>query len=188
MFIINKYEALSYNQKPTKDTSELTNERVRFPLVLVIDETGKNLGTMSSKEAYFLAVDKELDLVCIAPNGKPPVCKILNYSKYKYEQTKKAKEAKKNQKVVELKEVRFTPLTDTHDLETKAKACKEWLKAGDKVKVTVKFKGRQMAHIEVGENTLKDFLGLVEEFATVEKEPTMEGTRLSCFIVPKKNK
>ena len=138
VLFINKYEALSYSQKPVKENNELTNERVRFPSVLVIDENGKNLGTMSSKEAYFLAVDKELDLVCIAPQGKPPVCKILNYSKYKYEQVKKAKEAKKNQKVVELKEVRFTPLTDTHDLQTKAKACKEWLEDGNKVKVTVR--------------------------------------------------
>jgi len=179
---------MSFNQKPTKQNSDLVNYDIKFPSVLVIDQNGTSLGVKPRLEAIHLAEDAELDLLCVAPLGKPPVCKILNYGKYKYEQVKKAKEAKKNQTVIELKEVRFTPLTDKHDLETKAKACKEWLSDGNKVKVTVRFKGRQLQHVEVGQKTLEAFLGLVSEFATLDKEPLLEGNRLSCQIIPKKNK
>jgi len=120
--------------------------------------------------------------------GKPPVCKILNYSKFKYDQMKKAKEAKKNQKVVETKEVRFTPTTDKRDLEIKAKAAIDWLKHGDTVKVGIRFKGRQLAHPEVAEEKLNIFIECLGDSATVDKKPTLEGYRMYTVLVPNKNK
>ena len=118
--------------------------------------------------------------------ARPPVCKIVNYGKYRFEAQKKAKEIKKNQKIVETKEVRFTPQTDQHDLEVKAKATIKWLAEGSRVKVTVRYRGRQMAHMEIGAETMKRFLELITEFATVEKEPVVEGRHLFAYIAPKK--
>ena len=177
-----------YNQRPQKDNDDLVNNAIRFPEVLVIDQNGNSLGVKSRYDALRLAEEANLDLLCVAPMAKPPVCKILNYGKHRYEQQKKAKEMKKKQKVIETKEVRFTPQTDKHDLEVKAKAAIEWLKDGNKVKVTVRFRGRQMAHPEIGEETLNAFIGLVQDYATVEKAPSMEGYRMFAIIVPKKEK
>jgi translation initiation factor IF-3 len=188
VFVINKYEAASFNQKPVKKNNDLVDYDIRFPEVLVIGPNGEQLGVKPRNEAIKLAEANSLNLVCVAPNAKPPVCKILNYGKFRYEKEKKAKEAKKNQKIVELKEVRFTPRTDLHDLETKAKATKKWLEEGAKVKVTVRFKGREMAHPEIGEETLNQFLGLVNEFATIDKPIQMEGYRMFAVIVPIKKK
>ena len=188
MFVINKYEAASFNQKPVKKNNDLVDYDIRFPEVLVIGPNGEQLGVKPRNEAIKLAEANSLNLVCVAPNAKPPVCKILNYGKFRYEKEKKEKEAKKNQKIVELKEVRFTPRTDLHDLETKAKATKKWLEEGAKVKVTVRFKGREMAHPEIGEETLNQFLGLVNEFATIDKPIQMEGYRMFAVIVPIKKK
>lgn len=177
-----------YGQKPVKENNDLVNNLIRFNEVLVIDENGEPLGVKSRNEALALAEEANLDLLCVAPMAKPPVCKIVNYGKYRFEQQKKAKEAKKKQKVIETKEVRFTPQTDLHDLETKAKAAIEWLGDGNKVKVTVRFRGRQMSHMEIGEENLNKFIELVQDYATVEKKPTVEGRQMFAFIGPKKDK
>lgn len=173
-------------QRPNRQSDDLVNELIRFPEVLVIDQNGNSLGVKSRFDALRIAREAQLDLLCVAPMAKPPVCKILNYGKHRFEQQKKAKEIRKNQKVIETKEVRFTPQTDQHDLEVKAKATSKWLAEGNRVKVTVRYRGRQLAHTEIGVETMKRFLALIEEVATVEKEPTMEGRHLFAFIAPKK--
>lgn len=173
-------------QRPQKQSNDLVNEAIRFPSVLVIDQDGESLGVKTRNEALKLAREAELDLFCVAPGANPPVCKILNYGKHRFEQQKKAREIKKNQKVIETKEVRFTPQTDIHDLEVKAKAVTKWLDEGSRVKVTVRFRGRQMAHTEIGHETLQRFLTMLEEVAEVDIPPKMEGRHLSAFINPKK--
>ena len=175
-----------YNQKPVKENEDLVNGLIRFSEVLVIDNEGNSLGVKTRREALRLAEEANLDLLCVAPMAKPPVCKILNYGKYRFEQQKKAKEIKKNQKIIEVKEVRFTPQTDLHDLEVKAKNAKKWLLDGNKVKVTVRFRGRQMSHVEIGQETLDKFVELVQDCATVEKKSAMEGRQLFLTLAPKK--
>jgi translation initiation factor IF-3 len=175
-----------YGKLPVKENKDLVNELIRFPEVLVIDQNGNQLGVKPRKEAIALAKEVGLDLLCVAPMGKPPVCKIVNYGKYRFEQQKKAKEAKKNQKVIENKEVRFTPQTDMHDLEVKAKAVIKWFAEGSKVKVTVRFRGRQMSHPEVGEATLRQFLDLIKDYSVVDKQPVMEGRQMFALLSPKK--
>ena len=170
------------------ENTDLVNELIRFPEVLVIDDKGQQLGVKSRDEALRIAELKNLDLLCVAPMAKPPVCKIMNYGKYKFEQQKKLKEMKKNQKVVETKEVRLTPQTDIGDLKTKARAVEKWIKDGNKVKVTMRYRGRQLSHVDVGEDTLDKFLELVSEFTIVEKKPVLEGKFLMCFIAPKPSK
>lgn len=172
--------------RPVKQAEDLVNESIRFYEVLVIDQNGVSLGTKPRQEALRIAREAQLDLLCVAPMARPPVCKIVNYGKYRFEAQKKAKEIKKNQKVVETKEVRFTPQTDQHDLEVKAKATIKWLDEGSRVKVTVRYRGRQMAHMEIGADTLKRFLELLADVATVEKEPAVEGRHLFAYITPKK--
>lgn len=167
---------------------DLVNNAIRFPEVLLIDQNGQQLGVKTRNEALRIAEDANLDLLCVAPQAKPPVCKIVNYGKYRFEKQKKAREVKKKQKVIETKEVRFTPQTDKHDLEVKAKAAIEWLNAGNRVKVTVRFRGRQMAHMEIGEDNLNKFIELVSEYCVVEKAPTVEGRQMFAFIGPKRSK
>ena len=162
------------------------NEAIRFPQVLLIGPNGEQLGRMSSREAQQKAYEYDLDLYCVAPNAQPPVCKLLNYSKFRFEQQKKVKEAKRNQKVVELKEVQLTPQIGLHDMETKARAARKFLKEGNKVKVGVRFRGRQMTHIEVGKETLDKFIALVSEDATIEKDANMEGRWLITLLAPKR--
>ena len=128
----------------------------------------------------------DLDLVCIAPTANPPVCKILNYSKYKFEQQKKAKEAKKNQRTIEVKEVQLTPQIGAHDLETKARAARKFLEAGNKVKVGVRFRGRQMSHTDIGQDVLDNFISLLEDACVIEKPSAMEGRWLIATLAPKK--
>ena len=176
------------NEKPRQDNNDLVNELIRFPEVLLIDEKGQQLGVKSRDEALRYAELKNLDLLCVAPMAKPPVCKIINYGKFKFEQQKKLKEMKKNQKVVETKEVRLSPQTDIGDLKTKARAVEKWIKDGNKVKVTMRYRGRQLSHIDVGEDTLNKFLELVSEFTIVEKKPVLEGKFLMCYIAAKPNK
>ena len=141
---------------------------------------------MSSKEAYEYAVRAELDLVCVAPNAQPPVCKILNYGKYRFEQQKKAKENKKKQHIVEIKEVQLTPQIGIHDLETKAKAARKFLESGNKVKIGVRFRGRQMTHLDIGEETMNRFIACLEDISVVEKKPEMEGRWMNAVIAPKR--
>ena len=176
------------NEKPRQENNDLVNELIRFTEVLLIDDKGQQLGVRSRDDALRIAESRNLDLLCVAPNAKPPVCKIINYGKYKFEQQKKLKEMKKNQKVVETKEVRLSPQTDIGDLKTKARAVEKWIKDGDKVKVTMRYRGRQLSHIDVGEDTLNKFLELVSEFTIVEKKPVLEGKFLMCYIAAKPTK
>lgn len=162
----------------------LINEQIRFPIIQVIDETGTKLENMSARDAQKLANDKGLDLVLVSPNIEPPVCKILDYSKYKFEMAKKAKEAKKNQKVVELKEIRLSPNIDEHDLDVKAKNAKKFLAAGNKVKVSMRFRGRELNFINKGKEIMVKFKEMIEE-GQIEKEIKQEGKNLTCILVPK---
>ncbi|HCC00789.1 MAG TPA: translation initiation factor IF-3 [Ruminococcaceae bacterium] len=163
----------------------LLNGEIRDREVRVIDANGEQLGILSSREALRLAEEKNLDLVKIAPQAKPPVCRIMDYGKYRFEQAKKDKEAKKNQRVVEIKEIRMSLNIDQHDLETKAGHALQFLKAGNRVKVTVRFRGREMAHTSLGRTLLARFAELCAELASVEKQPKLEGRSMSLFLVAK---
>ena len=183
----NRYAANNNSSKNKNNQSkELVNENIRFPEVLLIGPNGEQLGVMSSREAQFKANDYDLDLMCVAPNAKPPVCKIINYSKYRFEQQKKAKEAKKNQHTVEVKEVQLTPQIGGHDMETKARAATKFLEAGNKVKVGVRFRGRQMTHIEVGQEVMDKFIALLSEICVVEKPANMDGRWMIAILAPKR--
>ena len=173
-------------QRPNKANQDLINERVRFPEVLLIGQNGEQLGKMSSKAAYDIAVQSDLDLVCVAPNANPPVCKILNYGKYRFEQQKKAKENKKKQHIVEIKEIQLTPQIGQHDVDTKARAARRFLEEGNKVKVGVRYRGRQLSHVEVGEEVMNKFIQSLEDIATVEKAPFMEGKWLNAVLAAKR--
>ena len=164
------------------------NEEIRDKELRVIGANGDQLGIMSSADALALAEEKELDLVKIAPNAVPPVCKIMDYGKFRFEQLKKEKEAKKNQHVVEVKEIRMSPSIDTNDLNTKVKNAMKFLKDGNRVKVTVRFRGREMAHTSLGEVLLKQFGESCAEVATVEKGAKLEGRNMSMFLSPKNSK
>ena len=164
------------------------NEEIRDKELRVIGANGDQLGIMSSADALALAEEKELDLVKIAPNAVPPVCKIMDYGKFRFEQLKKEKEAKKNQRVVEVKEIRMSPSIDTNDLNTKVKNAMKFLNDGNRVKVTVRFRGREMAHTSLGEVLLKQFGESCAEVATVEKGAKLEGRNMSMFLSPKNSK
>lgn len=171
--------------KKDRYNGDIVNERIRFPEVLVIGPNGESLGKMSRFEAYKKAEEYDLDLLCVAPQGKPPVCKIINYGKYRFEAQKKAKEAKKNQKIIEIKEVQLSPQIGQHDIETKVKAAIKFLEDGNKVKVGVRFKGRQMSHPEVGDEVLNKFLEYVKDYAVIEKRPVLDGRWLTCVLSSK---
>ena len=164
------------------------NEEIRDKELRVIGANGDQLGIMSSADALALAEEKELDLVKIAPNAVPPVCKIMDYGKFRFEQLKKEKEAKKNQRVVEVKEIRMSPSIDTNDLNTKIKNAMKFMNDGNRVKVTVRFRGREMAHTSLGEVLLKQFGESCAEVATVEKGAKLEGRNMSMFLSPKNSK
>ncbi|WP_083757157.1 translation initiation factor IF-3 [Alkaliphilus oremlandii] len=161
------------------------NEEIRDKEVRVIDSNGDQLGIMSAKDAQKLANGKNLDLVKIAPQANPPVCKIMDFGKYKYELSKKEKEARKNQKIVDVKEVRLSPSIESHDLSVKANNASKFLKNGDKVKVTMKFRGRELANTTKGQTIIKQFASILEEVSTVEKEPKLEGKQLIMILAPK---
>jgi len=143
---------------------------------------------MSAQQALSMAVEKELDLVKISPNATPPVCKIMDYGKFRFEQMKKEKEAKKNQRVVEVKEIRMSPNIDTNDFNVKVKNAQKFLKDGNRVKVSVRFRGREMAHTNLGEQLLKQFGEVCAEMASVDKAPKLEGRNMSMFLSPKSGK
>ena len=164
----------------------MINEQIRDKEVRVISEDGEQLGIMSAKEAYKLAQEAELDLVKIAPKAQPPVCKIINYGKYKYELTRKEKEAKKKQKTVEIKEVRLSPNIDTNDFNTKANNAKKFIEKGNKVKVSLRFRGREMAHAQQSKHILDDFAELLQDVATVEKPAKLEGRSMSMVLTMKR--
>jgi len=163
----------------------LINEEIRDKEIRVIGDDGSQLGIMSSRDALRLAGEKSLDLVKIAPQAVPPVCRIMDYGKYRFELAKKEKEARKNQKIVDIKEIRMSLNIDTHDLQTKVGHAVQFLKDGDKVKVTVRFRGREMAHTELGSGLLSRFTEACTEFAAVEKTPKLEGRSMSLFLAPK---
>lgn len=160
----------------------MINEQIRDKEVRLIGPDGEQLGIMSAKEAYFKAKDANLDLVKIAPTAKPPVCKIIDYGKYRYELARKAKEAKKKQKTVETKEIRLSPNIDTNDLNTKVNQARKFLSKGAKVKVSLRFRGREMAHRDVGREILDSFYKELEGVSTVDKPAKMEGRSMVMFL------
>ncbi|WP_270474642.1 translation initiation factor IF-3 [Clostridium cochlearium] len=165
----------------------LVNEEIREKEVRTIDENGEQLGIIPTSEALKKAEEKELDLVMIAPTGKPPVCKIMNYGKFIYEQTKKDKEAKKKQKVTNVKEIRLSATIEEHDIGIKANNARKFLKAEDKVKVTVRFRGREMEHSNVvGKKILNAFLSKLEDVCVVEKPAKLEGKNMTMVLAPRK--
>ena len=151
----------------------------------VITSEGEQLGILPIKEALKAAEERDLDLVKIAPNAVPPVCKIMNYGKYKFEQAKREKDAKKNQKVIEIKEIRLGLAIDVHDFETKGTHAKKFLSKGNKVKVSIRFRGRELGHPEIGYDTMERFAKYCEEYAVVEKPAKMEGRNMLMFLAPK---
>ena len=151
----------------------------------LVSATGEQLGIMSAREALERAVEADLDLVKISPTAVPPVCKLMDYGKYKFEQTKREKEAKKNQRVVEIKEVRMSPSIDVNDFNVKLRNAQKFLGEGNRVKVTVRFRGREMAHTDIGRNLLVKFAEDCGEVATLDKEPKLDGRHMSIFLSPK---
>ena len=166
-------------------TDLMINEQIRDKEIRLIDENGEQLGIVSSRDAQKIADERKLDLVKIAPTAKPPVCRIMDYGKYKFDQAKKEKEARKKQKTVDVKELRLSPSIDTHDVQVKVKKANEFLKNGDKVKVSIRFRGREIGHSKVGMTILENFAEQTSEFGMIDKEPKMEGKSLVMFLAPK---
>ncbi|MBQ3038464.1 MAG: translation initiation factor IF-3 [Clostridia bacterium] len=160
------------------------NEEIRDAQVRVISDSGDQLGIMSGKEAMNVALEKGLDLVKISPNAEPPVCKIMDYGKYKFELAKREKENRKNQKVVNTKEIQLSPSIDTNDFNTKCNHAVKFLKNGDKVKVSVRFRGREISHSEIGEALLLRFAEYVKEVGNMDKAPKLEGRNMTMFLSP----
>ena len=161
------------------------NGQIREKEVQLIGANGEKLGIISTREALDKAAEQNLDLVLVAPNSKPVVCKIMNYGKYKFEQAKKEKEAKKKQKILEVKEIRVTPNIEEHDFEFKAKNARKFLTDGNKVKITVRFRGREMNYTKMGEQTLNDFIENLSDIANVEKKPLLEGKNMFIILAKK---
>ncbi|ALX48324.1 translation initiation factor IF-3 [Lentibacillus amyloliquefaciens] len=164
------------------------NEKIRAREVRLIDSNGDQLGVKSRNEALDIAQKRELDLVLVAPNAKPPVCRIMNYGKYRYEQQKKEKEARKKQKVINVKEVRFTPGIGEHDFNTKLKNARKFLEKGDKVKASVRFRGRAITHKDLGREVLDRLAEETNDVATVESKAKMEGRNMFMMLAPIKEK
>ena len=164
----------------------MINEQIRDREVRVVSADGEQLGVMSSRDAMKLAREAELDLVKIAPKAQPPVCKIIDYGKYKYEQSRREKEAKKKQKTVEVKEVRMSPNIDANDLNTKVNNAKKFILKGNKVKVTLLFRGREMAHVQQSKHILDDFADMLKDVAQVEKPAKLEGRNMSMVLTVKR--
>ncbi len=162
----------------------LINEEIEFSKVQVVDSNGQKIGLLSIDKAIELAEEEGLDLVLVSPNPENPVCKILDYSKYKFEMIKKAKEAKKKQKIIEIKEVRLSPNIDKHDLEVKAKSASKFIESGNKVKVSMRFRGRELNFINQGKEIMANFCDLIGN-VQIDKEPKMEGKNLNMFLSPK---
>ncbi|HIV96268.1 MAG TPA: translation initiation factor IF-3 [Candidatus Agathobaculum stercoravium] len=173
---------------PISSMEHQINEEIRDKEVRLIDDNGEQLGIVPIQQAQDIAVEKGMDLVKIAPQAKPPVCKIMDYGKYRFEQAKREKEARKNQRVVEIKEIRLTPNIDVGDLNTKVKNACRFLKDGDKVKVSVRFRGREVTHASLGQDLLHRFAELCADCSTVEKQPKLEGRQMIMFLVPAKDK
>ena len=170
---------------PIANQDYLINDEITAPEVRLIGDAGEQLGIMSGKEALRIAEEKDKDLVMIAAQGKPPVCKIMDYGKYRFEQSKREKEAKKKQRVIEIKEIRMSPSIGENDFNTKLRAGQKFLAEGSRLKVTVRFRGREMAHTNIGEKLLRDFAAKCAELAALDKNPKLEGRNMSVFLSPK---
>ena len=170
---------------PIANQEHLINEEIQAPEVRLISDSGEQLGLMSSEEAMKIAEEREMDLVMIAPGSKPPVCKIMDYGKYRFEQAKREKEARKNQRVIEVKEIRMSPGIGENDFNTKLRNGQKFLADGDRLKVTIRFRGREMAHTNIGEQLLKSFAEQCADVATMDKNPKLEGRNMSMFLSPK---
>ena len=163
----------------------IINEKIRAKEVQLIGANGEKLGVVSLSEALDKAAEERLDLALVSPNAQPPVCRLMNYGKYKFEQAKREKEARKNQKAVEMKEIRVTPNIEKHDFEFKAKNARRFIEDGNKVKITVKFRGREMNYIKAGEDTLNEFIENLSDVANVEKKPLLEGKNMFIILTKK---
>ncbi|HHY06154.1 MAG TPA: translation initiation factor IF-3 [Clostridia bacterium] len=163
------------------------NEKIRCREVRLVSEKGEQLGIMSPKEAVQIALNRGLDLVEVAPNSKPPVCKIMDIGKYKYEQSKREREARKKQRVINVKEVKLRPNIEKHDFQVKTKHAIRFLQSGDKVKVTIMFRGREVSHSELGRELLEKVVDMVSDYAIVEKHPKLEGRNMTMFLSPKQD-
>ena len=188
IFLLYTLEVSIINRKvvPNNVNDDLVNEKIRFKEVLVIGPTGQQLGVKTRLEALEIAYSQNLDLLCVSPNSQPPVCKIVNYGKYHFEQQKKAKEAKKKQHVTEVKPLRLSPVIDTHDFETKLRQARKWAEDGMKVKIDMRFRGRMMTRVEVGTKIMDEFVEAMSDVANVERKPKLEGNTMSCVLTPKK--
>ena len=164
----------------------MINEQIRDREVRLIGENGEQLGIMSARDAYKRAQEAGLDLVKIAPTAKPPLCKIIDYGKYRYEMARKEKEARKKQRIIDVKEVRLSPNIDTNDLNTKVGAARKFISKGDKVKVTLRFRGREMAHMQSSKYILDEFAEKLSDIAVVEKAPKVEGRSMTMFLTEKR--
>lgn len=186
LFLFCKFECITQEVAPiSKDTTQI-NQHIRAKEVRLISNTGEQLGVKSKQEALEIAERVNLDLVLVAPTAKPPVARIMDYGKFKFEQQKKDKEARKKQKIVTLKEIRLSPTIEKHDFETKLKNAKKFLVKEDKVKVSIRFKGRAITHKEIGQRVLERFAVEAADVATVEQRPKMEGRSMFLVLAPKK--
>ena len=176
---------MAYVNNNNNNKGQRINEMIRVREVRLIDDEGKQLGIIATQEALRMAKDKELDLVEVSPNANPPVCKILDYGKYRFEQEKKLRDSKKNQKVLKLKEIRMQPKIGSGDLDTKAKHIQEFLDEGDKVKVTIRFRGRELAHTELGYDVLNEVLKRLTSAYNIDKPAAMDGRNMSMTISSK---
>ena len=179
---------VKFNKNRHKEPTDIVNEAIRDREVLVIGSDGTQLGVMSRRDALQKAYDEDLDLLCVAPNAQPPVCKIIDDGRYRFEQQKKEREAKKNQQTAEMKSLRVSPVIDQHDFDTKVKRAKEWLSDGQKVKIDMRFRGRMITRQEVGKQVLDKFTEQVSDVADVTKPPMLEGNTMSVTFSPKKGK
>ena len=166
----------------------MINEEIRDREVRVIGQDGEQLGIMATSAALALAEEKQLDLVKIAPQAKPPVCKIMDYGKYRFEQSKREREMRKNQKVIVIKEVQLSATIEEHDIDVKFRAAEKFLKDGNKVKVSIRFRGRQISHSEIGLEVMKDFAERLNDIAVVERRPLTEGRNMTMVLAPKESK
>ena len=178
------FQRQNYFQRRTKPRGPKANERIRTPQVQVIGSDGKNLGTLATQEAINIARQEGLDLIEISPNANPPVCKIIDIGKYKYDLQKKANKAKKKQKIINLKEIKLRPVTDIHDYNFKIKNAQKFLSKGDKVKFTVQFKGREMQHTHLGHKLMQRIINDTNSIGKIEVKPKFEGKQIIMIVQP----
>ena len=166
----------------------MINEEIRDREIRLIGPEGEQLGIMSARQALDIAEEKELDLVKIAPTAKPPVCKLMDYGKYRFEQSKREKEARKNQKVISVKEVRLSPTIEEHDMQVRVRDCVKFLQNGDRVKVSIRFRGRMITHSDVGLQVMNEFFARVKDYAVQDRKPSTEGRTMTMTLSPKQDK